>query len=263
MKKISYAIIVLYFIMVLPAFAVGPIGEYYLVNWCNGGMHVVQNNTVLRSWSSAGNRELPIIVEDSRITTFGYDGGAYGREYSLSGSVIGSTTYVQPYSGIGFHDAGTDGTYYYAWAWHNQTLYRFDKNWSNGTSLFGLSGKNRLAITYDKINNSLWLSGYNDSSYTMQNYSLTGTLLSSFSVLDYNTGALAMDYNDNTLWYSVSGGGTFRQYSRTGTLLQTVTIDGTGSGMWGGEFNFNNVVPEPASFGLIFIFLFFFRIFKK
>ncbi|NUM36597.1 MAG: PEP-CTERM sorting domain-containing protein [Candidatus Brocadiae bacterium] len=253
--------LILFLACLIPVFAVGPIGEYYVVNWVNNGMHVLQNNSVLRSWSTGGNRELAVVVEGNSVKTMGYDYNAYGREYSLSGTVLGPS-YTNPFSGIGFHDGATDGTYFYSWAWHNQTLYRFDKNWANGTALFGLSGKSRLAITYDPTNNSLWLSGYNDASYTMQNYTLSGSLITSFSVADYNTGGLAMDYNDGTLWYSVSGGETFRQYSRTGTLLQTVTISGAGSGIWGGEFKFNSTVPEPSSLAMLFLTLlswFFFR----
>jgi len=98
-----------------------------------------------------------------------------------------------------------------------------DLTWQNPVALFSIPGAHALdflGIAYDPTNNSLWLSGYNTN--VIADYSLTGTLLSSFHT---GTGAqsifaLGFDPADATLWFSLEQTNMLYQYSRSGVLLQ-------------------------------------------
>ena len=80
-------------------------------------------------------------------------------------------------------------------------------------------------------------------------YSLDGTLLSSFFTAAALPGALAPDYADNTLWEVDGPTRYFNQYTKTGTLLQTGTYADL-NGQNGDGIEFNLPVPEPATVAL-------------
>jgi hypothetical protein len=108
-----------------------------------------------------------------------------------------------------------------------------------------------MGITYDSTNDSLWVSGWLDS--TVRNYTMSGTLLSTFSTGHGFNAALALDPADGTLWLRNHEANRFEQYSTTGTLLsiQNYALPGAA---FGGEFAFPGgvqAVPEPASLTML------------
>ncbi len=133
-------------------------------------------------------------------------------------------------------------------------VYETNATWGSPVVLFASAGQ--LGITYDPTNNSLWVSDFSSpSARTVLDYSLGGTLLSSFTTPFGKITSLAMDYADNTLWMgSQNTEGTFYQYSLAGVQLSTQTYAAlAGENTLGGEFAFTGAasVPEPATFGML------------
>ena len=134
-------------------------------------------------------------------------------------------------TGNAFYDGTSDGNQNYTVEYLSVTdaglstpnVIATDLNWQNPVALFSIPGAHALdylGIAYDPTNDSLWLSGYNTD--VIADYSLTGTLLSSFST---GTGAqsifaLGLDPADETLWFSLDQTNMLYQYSRSGVLLQ-------------------------------------------
>ncbi len=261
MRKISILMLLILISFVCDVQS-GPLSKYYMVQWQNAGMQVIQGNNVVQSWASAGNCELAVAVNGTIKTAAYYYSGGYGVEYSLTGTNMGSTYPV--YYTYHLHDGTTDGTYNYAIEWASQQIYRFDTNWSNPQAIFSTSGLglgNMLGITYDPTDKTLWLQGHGN--YNIAHVTMSGTLLGSFTINEYYAGALAMDYADNTLWYYAYNAHQLHQYSRTGVLLQQANITGLGSSLWGGEFDLQIAVPEPATFSLVGLFVIALYFFKK
>ena len=225
----------------------GPVSEYYVVDWYQEGLKVIQGNSVIRSWTNAGTDELAIVV-DGLVRTFPYNtAGKYGAEYDLNGNPSGTTYSNDGRSGWGLHDGTTDGTYYYAFGWYTQKVYRFNTDWSNPQEMFASTAGEMLGITYDPSDNTLWLSGYRNAK--IAHYKMDGTLLETFSIADSRTGALALDHADQTLWYYAYDSKELHQYSRSGALLEKMSATGLGSDFWGGEFDYSltSNIPEPYS----------------
>ena len=244
---IKNLIMLFLFILVTISFNLnaGPVSEYYVVDWHHEGLKVIQGNSVIRSWTNAGTDELAIVV-DGVVRTFPYyNSDRYGAEYDLYGNSSGTIYPNDGSSEIGLHDGTTDGTYYYAFGWYTQKVYRFDNDWSNPQEMFSSTSGEMLGITYDPSDNTLWLSGYKNSK--IAHYEMDGTLLGTFLIADSRTGALALDHADQTLWYYAHDSREFHQYSRTGTLLGRMSTSGIGNGFWGGEFDYGltSNIPEP------------------
>jgi hypothetical protein len=96
----------------------------------------------------------------------------------------------------------------------------------------------------------------------VQQWSMTGDLLSQFSLPFYNTGFLAMDYTDGTLWLSPWVSPDLYNYDTDGNLIGIAsygTLGGNNSGggaadnYLGGEFAVaaSATVPEPSSMALL------------
>ena len=103
-------------------------------------------------------------------------------------------------------------------------------------------------MTYDPTNNSLWISGIGDWD-VIADFSLTGTLLSSFSTGMRGRYALAFDPADATLWFNNSN--LLYQYSTSGVLLQSGTPSGLpDADFLAGEFAEAPAVPIPAALPL-------------
>lgn len=251
LERILRALVLVAVGSIAPQALGGPLGELYLTSKTEHGggkstITVVQGTTVNRSWNAQHGNEIPIAV-GSTVRTLGLLNvpapGDVGAEYSISGLATG-TAYPMPISSpptVQFLDGATDGvSHNFAWDINNNTAYQFDLNWANPQILFTLTDTNsRAGITFDPTNDSLWLSGYGSS--TIEDRSLAGGLLSSFTVGHIQNTALAFDPADGTLWMGTSTLlGTFQQYSRSGQLLGSQFYASlTATGTLGGEFQLN------------------------
>jgi hypothetical protein len=173
-----------------------------------------------------------------------------GGQYTLAGAFTGTQyTLNAPGHTYATYDATTDGTYnYFVDSFGSGNVYRADRDYTNATVIFNLGFQTSfIGITYDPTHRSLWFSGW--LSTTISQYSLTGTLLSSFDTAHRSNAALAFDPADQTLWLvnnefdpmRLGEVGLLEQYSLSGALLSTgpETLY-----TYGGEFN---MVPEPAT----------------
>jgi hypothetical protein len=232
----------------------GPTSPLYLTGTTAGGYYgiaVVQGNSVINSFPEAytpSGGESPIAVYGDVRTVFISPGGL-GGQYTLAGTPTG-TSYFTPWVIIdnGVYDSTTDGSHNYLVDYNNGNIFQTARDFTSPTFLFNV-GHGDFGITYDRANNSLWISSWN-SSTSVFDYSLGGALLSSFSTGHYANAALALDPADHTLWlvneYSVDPNfGYLEQYSTSGVLLSTGPYVGYGQG---GEFNLApTTTPEPGT----------------
>jgi bacillolysin len=226
----------------------GPVSPLYLTGTRFGGglpsvntIRVVHGTTVVNSWPATGGYETALAVTSSvkalggTVCSGGCDGVVpiYTASYSLAGAAagtaaLGSVPMASPSQRDYLYDGTTDGTHHYALGMLTNNVYRFDANWENATVLFtvGSPGGLLMGISYDPDTDSLWVSGYN--TVAVRNYSMTGILLGSFSLLSEAGGGaglglgLALDTADDTLWigrYSAAEGHVYQQYSKQGALL--------------------------------------------
>ena len=255
--------------------AAGPTSELFLTvdpTTTSARVIGIQGTSVLFNvpQSPTAQGQSPIAV-GSTVRTLGFGAGTsfVGAEYTLPGVPTGSTYAFPAALGSQEVDDGTrSASFNYAWSVTNGTAYQLNLDWTNPVALFtlGTASGGRMGITYDVSNNSLWISGLDGTVGTLiSDYSLTGTLLSSFNIGHTGNAALALDPADGTLWLSklVSGGTlTEERYARsapgsfgaTQTLLSSQTYAGISDGVFGGEFRFTGtVVPEPSSALLVAI----------
>jgi hypothetical protein len=252
----------------------GPTSPYYLDDYSTSTMYIVQGAGVIDSFplsaygGNVGNSQGSLAVATS-VTTHGFYTGYYAAyqagEYTLAGVPTGTSYSSFPLtSGSGeenAYDGTTDGTYnyyiqYYAYnGAYQENVVRTDLDWQNPLVLFsvqtapGNTGE-FLGISYDAANDSLWISGWDLS--VIRDYSLSGTLLSSFSTGHPANGALAYDPADGTLWLSNDEQSPLEQYSTAGVLLQSGTPAGLPSCCFlAGEFAEVTSVPEPATLALL------------
>lgn len=236
----------------------GPVSPYYLTAANNtpqvDNIFVVQGNSIINSFPQHHQAEESAIAVTDTVRTLGVGGGngGPGSQYTLSGTYTG-VDYAYPASTGIFYDGTSDGTFNYSVNYTSSgagSVSRFNADWSNPVLLFTVS-PGSLGITYDQTNNSLWVSQFSGS--LVENRSLTGTILSSFTTAQTHLTALALDPADNTLWMgSQDMEGTFYQYSKTGTLLDTTTYNGlVGQNTLGGEFAVTAAVPEPSSLTML------------
>ena len=122
-------------------------------------------------------------------------------------------------------------------------------DWSGQTPLFDLPD-NGSGIAFDTAAGTLFVSLY---SGLINQYALSGTLLSSFSTEGFIAG-LAYEQNTDTLWGWDRDSQSLRQFSTDGALLQTNPVDVRSYGVnnpFGGEMATVTNVPEPASFAVL------------
>jgi hypothetical protein len=235
----------------------GPTSPYYLDNWLDGNVYVVQGPSVINTFPWAyGTGEGNLAVTNVVSTNwFGSDvgGSATAGQYTLSGTPTATTwTGTPPPAGTSdqFYDGTSDGTHNYTVEYGNSTgtenVIETDLNWQNPLTLFSVPVAN-VGITYDPFNNSLWIV---NGSGLISDYSLTGALLSSFPTFFSN--ARAFDPADGTLWVS-NGGNTLSQYSTSGAGLQNGFLVGLPRCCYfAGEFAEPvPAVPEPATLLLL------------
>ena len=217
------------------------------------GLYAIQGGAVTGAYASASNAYA--LAVGSTIRTLGVCCNFGGTEYTLGGTVIGSTA-VNGNTSYGFYDGTSDGTSNYAVGFGSGQVFRAGLDWSGLTPLFSLGNSNIIGSTYDSRNNTLWFSTYGSSgNETIFQYALNGTQLSSFNVSIGGSGATALAYDaaDQTLWMSnYDDTGTIFQYDQAGNQLAVVTISGTYGGfLLGGEFATTTATPEPASLMLL------------
>jgi hypothetical protein len=234
------------------ALAAGPTSTLYLTAGDQGLNARILGGTTLAVTSP---QAFPTFVGESAIAVSGGSirtghnglypgsGGTYDLNFAYTGPALGGP-------GNAVYDGTTDGTYNYGVSYSTGTVLRYDLNWGSPVALFTATGANPVGITYDTSNNSLWTSDF--GSGWVRDWSLSGTLLSSF---DTGLGAgfsLAMDQADHTLWLmSVQDSGLISQFSTSGTFLDEVDFGSTANYL-GAEFSLTpewaaKPVPEPKS----------------
>ena len=245
----------------------GPTSEYYLdqYNVSQPTIYVVQGASVIRSFNtsygSSTFAEANFAVSNV-VTTNGF-GSYYGLgiagQYSLTGTPTGVSHTAQAtpgYSGEYNYDGTSDGTHNYTVQFNADqgggAVIQTDANWQNPAVLFSVAGGGQyMGIAYDSRNNSLWVSGWYAT--TIADYSLSGTLLSSFDTFQNNKAALGYDAADDTLWFSSQAANTLEQFSTAGALLQLGTPNGlpSAANFYAGDFatvaTRSTPAPEPAS----------------
>ncbi len=225
----------------------GPSSSLYLTYTAdlNGGHSiVVVHGNSMTSFAEAYDfpDEVPIAVAGD-VRTSGNSSTTIGGQYSLSGTPTG-TTYVLPSVFSSAYDSTTDGAHNFLVDYTFGGVYQTARDFTNPVALFTSGGLYNLGITYDRANNSLWISEWGGT--TVTDYSLSGTVISSFDTGHYFNGALAMDPATHTLWL-VDDENTFNleQYSTAGVLLSTGPYVGY---TLGGEFDLGATpTPEPGT----------------
>ena len=248
----------------------GPISPYYLSDYTGQTIYVVQGNAVIDTfpWASSATYSSGMIAVSGLVESRGF--GEFpntGAEYTLAGAPTGNVNpYVLP-AGIASenaYDGASDGQYNYYVQYSGidtssayvENVYQTGLNWQDPTLLFSVQSSpgaadEYIGIAYDSLNNSLWVSGW--SATAVNDYSLSGTLLSSFAG-PTRLAALAYDPADNTLWGSSSETNLLYQYSLAGVLLQAGTPAGLVEGNYlGGDMSTGSGsgVPEPATTVLV------------
>jgi hypothetical protein len=228
--------------LVLAALASAQSGVYYLSAPTQNVDFRAQAGAVIGSWTQGVTGESAIAVA-SDIRSIGVEGGFQGSRYTLLGVDTGQR-FSNPVSGSLLYDGTSDGTNNYTIDFVSHTVYRTSNTWTSPAALFTAPGTNGyLGITYDATNGSLWLSSW--SAGVLEDRTLGGALISSFTTPFSSITCLAMDGSDNTLWMgSQSTPGVFYHYSRAGASLGQVSYAGVSQNTLGGEFA---AVPEPGS----------------
>jgi hypothetical protein len=215
------------------------VSEYYLVAGDQRTFFILQGGVVTLSWRIAvgtGTHQYPIVVTTT-VRTMGADVGWTGAEYDLIGNDL-TIRYTHPPGPIYAWDGTTDGLFHYTID-SSGFVYRLDQTWNNPVPLFDAGGIGSL--TYDPVGNSLWVSQFSTTNIT--EYSLSGTVLRSFSTGHSQNMALALDHADGTLWmHDRRTMGTFEQWSKTGQLLSRIAPAAlVGQNALGGEMPFRRV----------------------
>lgn len=174
-----------------------------------------------------------------------------GVEYDANGNPTGTLFAGNETPDISeLLDGTTDGTYNYAvQCCGGNQVWRAGLDWQNFEVLFEI-GAGGAGITYDPVSDSLFVG---DFSGNLLQYSLTGTLLNSYTT-QFLLRGLAYDALTDSLYAHNSGTGGIIQLSKTGTLLGTVTPQSPLSfNIFGGEIAnpSQSAVPEPGSVALV------------
>jgi len=229
----------------------GPSSPLYLTYTfdLNGGhsIVVVQGNSITSFAEAYGPPdEVPIAVGGD-VRTSGNSLTTIGGQYSLAGTPTG-TTYTLTGIASTAYDSTTDGSHNFLVDYTYGTVYQTARDFTNPVALFSGTGSYNVGITYDKTNNSLWISGWGATT-VVTDYSLNGTVLSSFDTGHYENASLAMDPATHTLWL-VDDENSFKleQYSTAGVLLSTGPYVGYSLG---GEFDMGGGTPTPEPGSLL------------
>jgi hypothetical protein len=242
------------------AHAAGPVSELYLTPNLSTLVGIQGASVLFNVAESPTNGQSAVAVNSTvrAIQDSGFNGWL-GGEYSLSTGAPTGDTYPFPsaVSGAVLYDGTMDGTNNYSLDFYTGTVYQFGLDWSGGSPLFtlGTGSGLRMGIIYDPSNNSLWIAGYSGQVGTLiSDYSLTGTLLSSFKISHDSNAGLALDPADGTLWvvslYTSSQLLLLEQYARSATgsfgatqgALNSQTYTGIPNDAYGAEFRYTGSI---------------------
>ncbi len=237
----------------------GPIGTYYITdvfNYATGGatLDAIQGSSINYNSAYTGvEGPIAVFASPNVVRTTGQQGTYYGGEYTgvdsltvtKDGTTLTSNFAFQHF----FFDGTTNGVNNFAVEFGNSgAVVSTDTQWGGPvTVLFYTGDGSDYGITYDKWNNSLWIQSY--ATGVITDYTMTGTILSSFGDADGGAKtALAMDV-DRTLWFEYFGTGVIEHYDVNGNFLGTASYTGLGYAH-GGEIaqDFNGLsTPEPST----------------
>lgn len=241
---------------VLIASAFAQVSAYYITDGTSGvgRTHVWQagSESFNYQWAAAG--EMPIAIGN-------FGSGNRVRQavgQPLSGNPEPGDEYLMNGTATGFqnlwnsgnplvvtgYDATYDGRgsiYMVDWGGANDgSVYRYDSNYGNRTFMFK-ANHGDLGITYDSGTNTIWTANFNNG--LVQQWSMTGVPLLSFTSLFGTAAALAFDEADQTLWMSDGQVSHWIiNYDRNGNFIQQII---TQKYLLGGEMVI--AAPEPAS----------------
>lgn len=235
------------------------VGNYYATDGTGGPgrTHVFQGGAEVFSYQWAADAQMPIVVGDfgsgNRVRQAAGQPltgiPQQGDEYTLAGVATGYTNFWNSGdpAATTAYDAGYNGQNIFMVHWLGATngqVWKYDNNYGNGQFLFQANLED-LGITYDSRTNTIWTGGF----YTglVQQWSMSGTAMASFTVAGGSASALAYDSLSDTFWLSNGqfGTGTLLNYDRAGNVLGNFT---TGYYMLGGEFL---AVPEPTTMAML------------
>lgn len=238
--------------------------------------------TTVNSWlhgpSGTESRDTsrgPIAVANGRIDV----AGPFTRAYDLAGASLGSSIclgcdYLFPGP---VYDGTTDGGYNYTVGIGPARvpgIWRTDRVWQNAVffSLASLAsaGEEFTGITYDRARQSLWLLGSGAAGFSSTTrfveVGLDFSFRSEFSAFGpgygSRAGALAMDYEDDSLWVVPFGMGspginTIYSYTVSGQYGQTLAFNPLPStrNFFGAEFELPAAasVAEPTTASLVLL----------
>lgn len=231
----------------------GPVSALYLTSGDQNELEIVQGSSVTH-FAATSTLQYPIAVLGT-VRTAGAASSYNGAEYTLAGVPTG-ITYPAGIPGVAnAYDGTTNGINNFTVDYSGGGVYKTGLDWTSPVLLFAITAPNNLSITYQAANNSLWISSWGTN--TITDYSMSGAILSSFTVPVVEVAGLALDPADGTLWFGTqsdfSSARTLYQYSTAGTFLSSAVYAGlTGDNFLGGEFGFVSLasVPEPVTLAI-------------
>lgn len=238
-------------VLALAAGASAQTGNLYMTQFGGSQATIVTGGSVVTNWSTTNSTETGIAINgDVRIV--GAFQNTNGSLYDLGGNVVSPNIYTNNSPPVdSLYDGTTDGTFHYA-VGHNDfnsnfAVFRYDQNWQNGQLLF-VPGNRSSGITYDNVNNSLWITNTTGFCNQIEQYDLNGNFMSSFPVAIPGGYAIAYDYTDGTLWIPESFGqqGSLWNYDTGGNLIQQIFVNGLQGNPFGAEFDYATI-PAPGA----------------
>ncbi len=229
------------------------ISPLYLGDWTSGQTWVVQGGVVINSFQRSGPSDGPGLAVTDTVKFIGQEGGQTGRQYALDGTQLGGTYFNPEFEDL--YDGTTDGAGRNWAIAHNDfdnpqfTVVVGDQDWGGLKPAFQ-PNRRSSGITYDPVNDSLWVTNTQGFADRVQQYKTDGTFVSEFNISIPGGYAIAYDAADDTLWVVESfGTPSIHQFDKNGKNLQNLTIGGISNTVLGAEFA--QRVPAPGAAGLL------------
>lgn len=219
---------------------------YYLSDSDNDRLNAYQNQTQLWDQPQQFGDEYPLaVVSDAEgFRTVGTNSGQVGGRYDTGGNYTGPS-YTNRTNETHWDSTSNRRTNNYLVGWGTNNVYATDTDFENPVFLFSINSGDALGITYDPMNDSLWIADFSGGLVT--NYDLAGNVLSSFNSGLTNQGALALDWADDTLWQIEWLTQTAYQWDKAGNLLQSFFDPNMTPNPLGAEM----AIPAPGVLALL------------